>query len=146
MHLRHGQHRFYRVLRVNFRAQMVELEPMFDAVNASCCERAPMQRLPCLRTAETSFSSTKCVADLVKRTGVALQADKGHWYGSVALDVVPPEIAALHRDQVLQRRAEKIAYAALHPDERQRLFEEALQELRKDPGFIEVTLKPPTRR
>jgi hypothetical protein len=30
MHLRAGWQRFYRVLRVNFRAEMVELQPMFD--------------------------------------------------------------------------------------------------------------------
>ncbi len=44
MHLRHGTFRFYRVLRVNFRAKMVELLPMFDAMNLTVVENeAPVE-------------------------------------------------------------------------------------------------------
>jgi hypothetical protein len=44
MHLRHGNHRFYRVLRVNFRAKMVGLIPMFDALNLTLIEdEAPVE-------------------------------------------------------------------------------------------------------
>jgi hypothetical protein len=88
--------------------------------------------------AEDAMSENEAVLDLIKRTGVSLQADKGHWWGSALLTEVPLEIVRLHRQSIIQRRAEKAAYAALPPNERQRLFEEAVTELRKDPGFVGV--------
>jgi hypothetical protein len=91
--------------------------------------------------AEDAMTVDEAVGDLVRRTGVALRASKGHWSGTALLATVPPEIVTLHRRSVAQKRADKAALDSLPREELQRQAEEALVELRKDPGFVELRVE-----
>lgn len=87
------------------------------------------------------------VQQLVERTcGVGLQASRGRWWGSETLNGIPPEIIALHRRNVHLARAEKAAWTALPSSEKRRQLQEALGELRKSPGFLELYVEFPEKR
>lgn len=90
--------------------------------------------------ADRAMTVDEAVTDLVRRTGVALEGSRGRWTGYARLAEVPPEVVAVHRREVVRQRAERAAFEALPPEERERQAQEALRELRKDPGFVEVTV------
>jgi len=84
------------------------------------------------------------VSDRVSRTMVHIEGQIGRWWGSSESRVdVPAEIVAEYRMYIEEAWEERARVAAMSPEERDRLLQDALMQASKSPGFAALYVGPP---
>lgn len=90
------------------------------------------------RVQEEALSIDEQVLDYARRCHVSLQLEKSRAYGRSERLETPKSFLDDYRRGLEEKAREQARIAALSPEERQRETEEILQQLRKDPGFMEI--------